>query len=105
MKQLRPCARCKLVPIRGPGQAYCLPCANAYDRERRPKRPMSAERHARHLARSRANVAQKSGRLKPRPCEVCGKAEVEKHHDDYDKPFEVRWLCRKHHRQLHQENQ
>ena len=35
------------------------------------------------------------------PCEVCGDENTEKHHDDYDKPLEVRWLCFKHHRQLH----
>ena len=38
-----------------------------------------------------------------RPCENCGALEVEAHHDDYDKPLEVRWLCRHDHRQLHRE--
>ena len=36
------------------------------------------------------------------PCEVCGTREnIEKHHEDYTKPLKVRWLCRKHHRELH----
>jgi hypothetical protein len=34
-------------------------------------------------------------------CEVCGAAKVEAHHDDYTKPLEVRWLCRKHHAEHH----
>jgi len=29
-------------------------------------------------------------------CEELG----ERHHDDYDKPYEVRWLCRIHHKSL-----
>lgn len=34
-------------------------------------------------------------------CEVCGAVKVEAHHDDYTKPLEVRWLCRKHHAEHH----
>lgn len=45
--------------------------------------------------------AVRDGRLFKQPCEVCGAIEVEGHHDDYDKPLEVRWLCDKHHKQLH----
>nr|DAD85891.1 MAG TPA: hypothetical protein [Siphoviridae sp. ctGdK3] len=28
---------------------------------------------------------------------------LEAHHDDYSKPLQVRWLCRRHHKQLHKE--
>lgn len=41
------------------------------------------------------------------PCEVCGAvhddggAIIHGHHDDYDRPMCVRWLCTTHHRQLH----
>jgi hypothetical protein len=30
-----------------------------------------------------------------------GTVKAEAHHDDYSKPFEVRWLCRMHHRAVH----
>jgi hypothetical protein len=46
-----------------------------------------------------ANALRK-GHLKYEPCEVCG-AAAEAHHDDYSRPLDVRWLCRKHHRQWH----
>ena len=38
--------------------------------------------------------AVKVGLLVPQPCEKCADTESEAHHDDYDKPLEVRWLCR-----------
>jgi hypothetical protein len=40
----------------------------------------------------------RSGRLIKQPCEICGDLKVQAHHDDYAKPLEVRWLCKKHHR-------
>lgn len=60
-----------------------------------------------HPSRYRAHVAVgkaiNRGVLVKQPCEVCGttKGRIDAHHDDYDKPLEVRWLCRKHHNLLH----
>lgn len=53
-------------------------------------------------ARSIANVSQRRGRLKREPCATCGDLLAEKHHDDYDMPLEVRWLCRPCHLAEHQ---
>jgi len=48
-----------------------------------------------------ANNAVRDGKLIRQPCEVCGATErIQKHHDDYSKPLEVRWLCIKHHAEL-----
>ena len=41
------------------------------------------------------------GKMKKQPCEVCGEARSQAHHDDYSKPLEVRWLCPKHHGEHH----
>lgn len=41
--------------------------------------------------------ALRDGRLFKSPCAVCGKTKVEGHHEDYSKPLEVIWLCKKHH--------
>jgi ribosomal protein S27AE len=46
--------------------------------------------------------AVRSGRLQKQPCEKCGTVDrVNAHHDDYSKPLEVRWLCPKHHSEVH----
>lgn len=42
------------------------------------------------------------GKLIRMPCEVCQtNNDIQAHHDDYNKPLDVRWLCRKHHREHH----
>jgi hypothetical protein len=38
-----------------------------------------------------------------KPCEICGNPEVIRHHDDYSNPFDFRFLCHKHHIQLHKD--
>jgi ribosomal protein S27AE len=40
--------------------------------------------------------------VRPAQCEDCGKGCTPNgHHDDYDQPLVVRWLCAKCHMQLH----
>lgn len=56
----------------------------------------------RRRARAIANVYKRRGLLTPKPCEVCGEA-AQMHHDDYDRPLKVRWLCRPHHLMFHME--
>lgn len=52
-------------------------------------------------ARRQVAHAVRSGKLTRQPCEKCGLAKSEAHHDDYTKPLEVRWLCRTHHVEHH----
>ena len=45
--------------------------------------------------------AIRDGRLIREVCEVCGNKKVDAHHDNYEKPLEIRWLCKKHHAAHH----
>ena len=48
--------------------------------------------------------ARRRGELAPGDCEFLGddcQGRIEGHHDDYGKPLEIRWLCRRHHMQVH----
>lgn len=52
----------------------------------------------RAAARWAVSNALRDGRLVRGACESSGCAgKVEAHHEDYDKPLDVRWLCREHH--------
>ena len=88
------------------------PELQAYDR-RRHQEPARREAHrdyvasyrrrppARHAARRAVTRALKAGTLVRLPCEVCGNPLTQAHHDDHFKPLPVRWLCFRHHRELH----
>jgi hypothetical protein len=49
------------------------------------------------IAHNAVEIAVKYGRLEKLPCVVCGDAKSEGHHEDYGKPLDVIWLCKKHH--------
>jgi uncharacterized protein YdaU (DUF1376 family) len=59
------------------------------------------EHRTREAARGTARRALARGQLVRQPCEVCGADTVEMHHDDYQKPLDVRWLCKRHHDEYH----
>jgi hypothetical protein len=52
-------------------------------------------------ARRAVRLAIERGDMKREPCEVCEAEPADAHHDDYNKPLEVRWLCEKHHGKEH----
>ena len=45
--------------------------------------------------------AIKDGRITRGNCGVCGKTNAEAHHEDYNKPLDIVWLCKEHHKQRH----
>ena len=52
-------------------------------------------------AKSALNGAVASGKIRRQPCAVCGNSKSEGHHEDYSKPLDVVWLCKKHHAYRH----
>lgn len=66
-----------------------------YQRNRRARNP------EKYKANNEVGNALRDCRLKEEPCEVCGDLVVEAHHEDYSKPLDVNWLCRKHHLERH----
>ena len=86
----------------------------AYDRERaknseRKKtnliinRAWRNEDTRRAKAHNKVSRAIKNGLLKKQPCIRCGEQKSLAHHEDYDKPLEIMWLCQPCHKQRHKE--
>ena len=91
-----------LPPNRREAQAEDEP-ANAPSHQLRWDRDNPKAKWAHQALRSALN----RGLIERGSCEVCGAihgedgAIIHGHHDDYDKPMAVRWLCMPHHRQHH----
>lgn len=88
----------------------CKLCDAARDRNPTEARRLSHRiRQKRYSARFPQKIAAQqaliravsAGKLTRQPCEVCGEPETHGHHDDYNKPLTVRWLCQPHHVQAH----
>lgn len=104
----------------------CRTCAKAYDDARandphrvaarfaysKTERGMEAKNRGsaawvkRHPKKRAAHIwignAVRDGKITKKPCEICGATDrIHGHHDDYDKIYDVRWLCSEHHREWH----
>ena len=66
-------------------------------------RAWRAEDSRRNLAHSQVARAIRSGALVRQPCCRCGEAKTVAHHEDYDKPLDVMWLCQPCHKKRHKE--
>lgn len=69
--------------------------------ERIGQKRRMAQTPEKHKARMAIINAVRDGKIERRPCEECGAPNAQAHHHDYAKPFEVRWLCPKHHSDEH----
>jgi len=86
----------------------------AYDRERAKNperiqlnlevnRAWRAEDKRRQVAHNAVARAIRNGSLVRVPCVKCGEQKSLAHHEDYDKPLDVMWLCQPCHKQRHKE--
>jgi hypothetical protein len=48
--------------------------------------------------------AIKTNKIQKKPCLVCGNSKSQAHHDDYNKPLEIKWFCPIHHREYEEKN-
>ena len=97
------CSKCGEKEKRAVNQKYCKDCHARYQREWRPKYSgLSDVAKKKNICRSYANVYEHRGKLKRRSsCERCNLRRVlEKHHEDYEKPLDVQWLCKECHLKL-----
>lgn len=54
-----------------------------------------------YIAQLTVGAALRHGVIERQPCHQCGAAKSEAHHPDYERPYDVVWLCRKHHKAVH----
>jgi len=105
--------------------SWCKDCRRKMDRERdklpsrvKKSKQYQTSKRGRSLANKRRidnyaknpkkDIAKRliyqaieCGKLERQPCEVCSNPISLGHHDDYDKPLVVRWLCHTHHAEVH----
>lgn len=97
-------SKCKCGNESRTGQRKCKLCHASYMRNWRISHPLNEDQKKRASARSMARVYTIRGKIKPKPCEVCGELKTERHHDDYNKPLDIKYFCRKHHVEYHLKN-
>lgn len=72
--------------------------SSAYLKAKRSYNLRHPKKTAAHMA---VRNALRSGHLKRKSCEKCGAAKAEAHHENYEVPLDVIWVCRECHRDIH----
>lgn len=107
------CKSCNLIDVKNHREKN-IDRIRAYDRERGKNKDRMAKANVissqwrnedkrRVKAHNAVARAVKSGKLVSSPCVRCASEKSLAHHEDYDKPLEVVWLCQPCHKQRHKE--
>ncbi len=91
------CPRCRKNERRKGGYE-CLRCHADYMKAH--PQVLSVEARKKMNARSYANVYLRRGKITRDPC-MCGNPDSEMHHEDYDYPLRIIWMCRNCHLEYH----
>ena len=67
------------------------------------KRRAKAKKNGAHFAMGQIRQALVSGAIQKKHCERCGSPNSQAHHEDYNKPLDVMWLCPLDHMKRHKE--
>lgn len=98
------CPACGTVFRGSVDRKYCSPkCAKSKIAANEPTRVRKPKDLVKAAARDAVQRAVARGDLNRQPCERCGNPKSEAHHEDYTKPLDVIWLCRRHHGERHTE--
>lgn len=105
---MKMCSVCGLKNNRAT-QNYCAKCYAEYLAIFKEKPPFIESRltHEDRVQFLKVSVRKftaklvMAGIIKKTPCEVCENKDAEIHHMNYLHPLEIRWLCSKHHAELH----
>lgn len=110
---LNKCKECAKTDV-GAHRAQNIEKVRQYDRERgknSDRRKANTEitkiwrfeDKRRQKAHNAVSRSIKKGELIRQPCCRCNEKKSLAHHDDYDKPLDVMWLCQPCHKQRHKE--
>ena len=92
-------------------QGKCIKCTNIYSSQyRKDNRDSLHEKRNYNCKKYKAqqqvrNAVKRGDLIKPKECEECNnQGDVIGHHDDYNKPLNVRWICKPCHGLWHMKN-
>lgn len=93
---------CKCGNPRRTGQNNFLKCHAEIVRSYRERASSTLDKMVKSNAISYLHVYVNRGKVTKGACFVCGTIkDVHGHHENYDEPLSVLWLCKTHHIELH----
>lgn len=112
-ERYRVCVRCGSVKLAVMFEGESASCRQCLARRDKDSKKLRRDYHKEYnrgnglqqfCAKQIVYNMKKMGILEKGPCEICGDENSFSHHDDYNEPWKVRWMCRQHHMEWHRNN-